>query len=125
MRGSRDMKNVQVIEPANVPTQAAPESPLTWEGHMCDDVGATGGVKPLAALSATRNELVVSGTRGTHRIPASAVTRIGRGGVYPWLFRAIRIHHNQPGCPDLQFKPTAAKVPEVLAALERLGYRVR
>ena len=119
------MKNLEVLESENRPSNS-PEWTVKWEGHMCDDVGATGGVEPLAFLSATRDELLLSGTRGTHRFPAASVTRVGRGGFYPWLFRSIRIRHSsRTSCKDLQFKPTSAAVPDILAALERLGYRVR
>jgi len=44
---------------------------------MADDVSNTYGPDPLAALSATADLLVLSGTRGTFRVPRSAVTKLG------------------------------------------------
>ncbi|PTX96637.1 hypothetical protein [Opitutus sp. ER46] len=94
-----------------------------WVGHMADDVGATYGTTPLAVLTATPDELVLSGTRGTFRLPRAHVRKVGRGGFYPWLFAAVRLHHDLPGLPEiLQFKSRAARPAEVRAALARLGY---
>jgi hypothetical protein len=74
-------------------------------------------------LTATTHELVLSGTRGTFRVPRSAVTRLGRGNFYPWLFSAMRIHHSVAGLPkSLQFKPQPGHWREVLARLQALGY---
>jgi hypothetical protein len=96
-----------------------------WDGHMSDGVGATSGVQPLAFLAATRDELLLCGNRGTFRFPITAVRRVGHGRLYPWLFRAIRIHHSVPGYPaELQFKPMHARVPDVLARLEQLGFPI-
>ena len=90
---------------------------------MADDIGNTYGPDPLATLTATPDELLLSGTRGTYRVARSAVTRLGRGGMYPWFFSALRIHHTAPGLPRvLQFKPLPGHWREVLAGLRSLGY---
>lgn len=96
---------------------------LTWQGHMADNVGATYGPEPLATLVATTAALVLSGTRGTFRLPRTAVRKLGRGKMYPWLFSAVRIHHDMPDYPtELQFKPLGARPQAVLAQLRELGY---
>lgn len=90
---------------------------------MADDVASTYGPEPLASLTATAHELVLSGTRGTFRVPRSAVTRLGRGNFYPWFFSALRIHHSVPGYPEnLQFKPQPGHWRDVVARLKSLGY---
>lgn len=90
---------------------------------MSDDVGATYGVKPMAYLSASPDEIVISGTRGTHRLPRAAITKIGRGKLYPWFFAGIRIRHTLTAVPsELQFKPMDVERVEVLGALRSLGY---
>jgi hypothetical protein len=105
----------------------APASPaLQWHGHMADDVGATYGHEPLALLNATATELLLSGNRGTFRLPRSAVVRVSRGGMYPWFFRSVRLHHSLPGIStELQFKPLGATRRAVLDGLKSLGYPVR
>ena len=96
---------------------------IKWPGHMADDVASTYGPEPLAMLTATPNELVLHGTRGTFRVPRSAVTRLGRGKMYPWFFSALRIHHSVTGYPDaLQFKPQPGHWRDVLTRLKTLGY---
>lgn len=65
---------------------------------MSDGSTATHGHAALATLTASANELIVSGQLGTFRIPRAAVTRIGRGKWYPWLFAGIVIYHKVPGC---------------------------
>lgn len=93
---------------------------------MADDVGATYGQEPLAFLTATTDELLLSGNRGTFRLPRAAIVKIARGRMYPWLFSAVRFQHTVPGFPvDLQFKPLDAKPREVLDVLRSLGYPVR
>lgn len=90
---------------------------------MADDIGATFGHQPLASLTATADALVLTGTRGNFRVPRSAIKKLGRGNMYPWLFSAVRIHHSVPGYPtELQFKPLGLRPREVLAQLRRLGY---
>lgn len=90
---------------------------------MADDVGNTYGPEPMASLTASADLLVLHGTRGTHRIPRSAVTKISRGKMYPWLFKGIRIHHNVAGLPrDLQFQPLSGSWRDVQAQLKALGY---
>jgi hypothetical protein len=94
-----------------------------WSGHMADDVAATYGPEPLASLVATSSELVLAGSRGTYRIPRTAVTKVGRGRLYPWFFAGLRIHHNAPGLPgELQFKPMDTHRDEVKSSLRGLGY---
>ncbi len=93
---------------------------------MADDIAATDGPDPLATLTATADELVVIGTRGTFRLPRTSVTALGRGNFYPWFCGAVRIHHTIAGYPSsLQFKPLQAKPREVIDALRTLGYAVR
>lgn len=105
-------------------TQAtASDGEIKWHGHMADDVGSTYGPEPLATLTATANELVLSGTRGTFRMPRAAVARLCRGKMYPWFFSAMRIKHTVSGYPeDLQFKPQPGHWRDVLARLKSLGY---
>ena len=99
---------------------------LRWDGHMADDVAATYGPEPLAALTASNEELLLSGTRGTFRLPRTAVRKIGRGRLYPWLFSAVRIHHDLPQLPrELQFKPLGTTPRDILAQLATLGYPTR
>lgn len=96
---------------------------LRWPGHMADDVGATYGPEPLASLTATADGLVLHGTRGTFRVPRTAVTKLGRGRMYPWMFKGLRIRHCVAGYPrDLQFQPLDGQWREVLARLRELGY---
>lgn len=105
--------------------QSLPADAERWDGHMSDDVGATYGVEPLAFLSATAKELMLCGNRGTFRFPRTAVRKLGRGKMYPWLFSAVRIHHDVPSYPrDLQFKPMGVRPRDVLDRLEELGYPV-
>jgi hypothetical protein len=93
---------------------------------MADDIAATYGPDPLATLTATADELFLVGTRGTFRLPRTAITGIGRGNFYPWFFGAVRIHHTVAGYPDsLQFKPLTVKPRDVIAELRALGYPVR
>src|SRR5688572_26726704 len=93
----------------------ASDDEIKWLGHMADDVASTYGPEPLASLTATAHALVLSGTRGTFRVPRSAVTRLGRGNFYPWLFSALRIHHSVPEHPkSLQFQPQSGHWRDVL-----------
>lgn len=90
---------------------------------MADDVAATYGPEPLASLTATARELVLAGTRGTYRIPRTAVTRVSRGRLYPWFFAGLCFRHTAPGLPtELQFKPMGTHRDEVKRALRELGY---
>ena len=99
---------------------------LKWLGHMADDGAATFGPDPMASLTATADTLVLAGSRGTFRVPRTAVVKVGRGGMYPWFFSGVRIHHNLASYPrDLQFKPMDAKLRDILSQLGRLGYPAR
>jgi hypothetical protein len=99
---------------------------LRWEGHMCDGVGVTQGPTPLAFLSATPDELLLCGNRGSFRFARPAVRKIGRSGFYPWFFGAIRIQHDVRNFPaQLEFLPRGTSLREVLARLKSLGYPVR
>lgn len=90
---------------------------------MSDGVGATFGPEPCAVLSANADELWLKGTRGDFRLPRNAVVRIGRGRMYPWFFRGIRIRHNVAGYPsDLQFTPMVGRTRDILAQLKSLGF---
>lgn len=96
-----------------------------WEGHMADDIASTDGPEPMALLVATADYLHLTSTRGNYKLPRNAVTKLGRGKFYPWLFSAVRIHHTVAGFPkDLQFKPGRVKPADVLAQLRTLGYPV-
>lgn len=107
----------------DLPAPSASDDEIKWPGHMADDIANTYGPEPLASLTATAEHLVLSGTRGTFRVPRSAVTRLGRGKMYPWFFSALRIHHSVAGYPEaLQFKPQPGHWRDVLARLKSLGY---
>lgn len=96
---------------------------LRWEGHMADDVASTYGSEPCAALTATPDELRLKGNRGDFRLPRSAITRISRGGLYPWFFKGIRIRHlNTKISSNLQFRTLTGKTNHLLAQLKTLGY---
>ncbi|ACB75418.1 hypothetical protein [Opitutus terrae] len=114
-------------ESPNLETTHSP-APATdqWHGHVSDDVSATSGPLPKASLTATDHELVIVGPRTTYRVERTAVTRIGRGQLYPWLFGGLRIRHNVPGLSaELQFKPLGCPAREVLQRLRTLGYPVQ
>lgn len=105
------------------PAHNSSDDEIKWPGQMADDGTSTFGPEPLASLTATPSELVLSGTRGTFRIPRSAVKRLGRGGMYPWFFSGLRIHHSVEGFPaNLQFKPQPGRWRDVLTRLKALGY---
>jgi hypothetical protein len=96
-----------------------------WEGHMSNGLGATYGLNPMAFLSADAGQIVLSGSLGTFAIPRASVVKIGRGGLYPWFFAALRLRHNKAGIPEeLQFKPVGVSPAEVRARLKSLGYPV-
>ena len=100
-------------------------SQLSWPGHMADDIAATYGPEPLANLTATADFLSLTSTRGNFRVPRAAVTTLGRGNLYPWLFSAMRIHHTVANYPrSLQFKPLGLKPRELMAKLRELGYPI-
>ncbi len=92
---------------------------------MADDVASTSGPSPGAVLQATADELWLKGNRGDFRVPRHAVTRISRGGLYPWLFKGIRIRHSLPQLPgNIQFLDTEGSTAGLLARLKILGYPV-
>ncbi len=96
-----------------------------WDGHMCDGVAATYGTTPLAFLSATADELLLCGNRGSFRLPRAAIRKIGRGGFYPWFFSAVRVHHTVASYPvELQFKAMHEKPGDIMGRLKALGYPV-
>lgn len=116
--------NTSQNTPANAP-QVLDVTPFRWEGHMSDGIGATYGPEPMAFLSATATELVLSGPRGTFHLARAHVVKLGRGRMYPWFFAGIRIHHKAPKYPDeLQFKPLGALTRDIFAQLRSLGYPV-
>jgi hypothetical protein len=105
--------------------QPAAPGELRWPGHMADDVGNTYGPEPMASLTATADLLVLHGTRGTFRLPKAAVVKLGRGKMYPWMFKGLRIHHRIHGISaDLQFQPLDGNWREVQARLKDLGYPI-
>ena len=117
----RVMNNTKESGPIVSPT--VEPGTYRWDGHMSDDVGATFGVQPMAYLSATRDEIVISGSRGTHRVPRTAITKISRGKMYPWFFAGIRVRHTLSAVPaELQFKPMGVHWRDVLRALRELGF---
>jgi hypothetical protein len=121
------MIKVNELKSAHAPIQSvhtpAEQGSIKWEGHMADDVGSTFGPEPMAFLSATAEELVLSGTRGTYKVPRVAVTKVGRGKLYPWFFSALRISHTVERLPrDLQFKPLGQHWRQVMQKLRELGY---
>lgn len=92
---------------------------------MCNGLGATYGLPPMAWLGASSTQLILSGPLGTFNLPVASVVRIGRGRMYPWFFAGIRVHHRDPKCPEeLQFKPLGVSTREVVARLRALGYPV-
>jgi hypothetical protein len=105
------------------PQATGGEGESKWPGQMADDVGNTYGPEPLATLTATSTELIISGTRGTFRVPRASVTGLCRGKMYPWFFSALRIKHTVASYPiDLQSKPEPGRWRDVLARLKVLGY---
>ena len=116
--------NTSQNAPANAP-QILDVTSFRWEGHMTDGIGATYGPEPMAVLSATSTELVLSGTRGVFHLARATVMKLGRGRMYPWFFAGIRIHHTAPKCPEeLQFKPMGTQTRDIFAQLRSLGYPV-
>lgn len=116
--------NYQPNKPAD-PPQSQDTTIYRWEGHMSDGVGATSGSEPMAFLSASSGNLVLSGLRGTFQFTRSTIVRLGRASLYPWFFAGIRIHHDIPDCPDkLQFKSVEVRASEILSRLKALGYPV-
>lgn len=90
---------------------------------MADDVASTYGAEPCAVLTATPDEVWLKGNRGDFRLPRSSVTRIGRGGLYPWFFKGIRIRHQDAKFPsNLQFMALTGKTSDIIAQLKTLGY---
>lgn len=125
MRGAERSKPMNTSPLVSVTTTAPAAPDFRWEGQMGNGLGATYGLPPAAFLAANAEALVVSGPLGTFRLPRTAVTKLGRGGMYPWFFGGIRIHHRDPKCPEeLQFKPLGAHRRDVLSHLRGLGYPV-
>jgi hypothetical protein len=92
---------------------------------MSDGVGSTFGVEPTAFLSTDSDHLVLSGNRGTFRLPRAAVLKLGRGGFYPWFFGGVRIRHNVASFPEeLVFKPIGTRERDILGRLRAMGYPV-
>lgn len=92
---------------------------------MADDVASTFGPVPGAILQATADELWLKGNRGDFRIPRTAVVKIGRGSLYPWFFKGIRIRHSLSALPgNLQFLPLKSDTAQLSARLRTLGYPV-
>jgi hypothetical protein len=90
---------------------------------MSNGLGATYGLAPMAFLTADADRIVLSGNLGTFEFTRSALRKIGRGGIYPWFFSSIRLHHNTAGFPEeLQFKPLGARASDIRARLKALGY---
>jgi hypothetical protein len=116
--------NILQNEPT-VPSLQVDSTTIRWDGHMSDGVGATYGPKPLAWLSAASDHLVLSGNRGTFRIPRAAIVKLGRGRMYPWCFSGVRIQHRVANFPEeLQFKPIEGTSREILDRLRALGFPV-
>lgn len=110
----------------SAPATSTPPAEFRWDGHMSDDVAATYGAVPCAFLQANARELYLCGSRGKFLLPRTAVRRIGKGNLYPWIFAAIRIHHSIPNFPrELQFKPLGTSFRAVIAQLRELGYPMK
>jgi hypothetical protein len=98
---------------------------LRWEGHMSDGAGSTFGAEPCAVLLVNADEIWLKGNRGDFHIPRKAVVRVGRGPMYPWFFRGIRIRHNIEKFPAyLQFRPMVGGIHEILTQLKALGFPI-
>jgi hypothetical protein len=118
-----EMNSTQ-IEPT-APASAPEANTCRWDGHMSDGIGSTYGPAPLAHLSAGPEYLVLTGTRGNFLLPRSVVIKLGKGGLYPWFFRGIRIRHRIASFPEeLLFKPMGIRERDILARLRELGYPV-
>lgn len=90
---------------------------------MANDVGNTVGPEPAAVLSANADELWLKGTLGDFHIPRNAVTKIRRGGMYPWVFMCVWIRHAIPNYPShLQFKALGVRSSDIIAQIKALGY---
>ncbi|HEX2862848.1 MAG TPA: hypothetical protein VHN79_14470 [Lacunisphaera sp.] len=114
------LSNVPLVSPTDT---AIPNH--RWEGHMSNGVGATYGSTPMAFLSATSSELVLTGPLGAFHLPRASVVKLGRGRMYPWFFAGLRIHHRDPKFPEeLQFKPLGVQRREIFAQLRALGFSV-
>ena len=112
-----NQKETAIAQPAAKPVA------LRWDGHMSDGVGATYGTEPMAFLSAEPEALLLCGTRGTFKIPRTAVVKLGRGGFYPWFFKGIRIRHSLANLPsELVFRPLGTQERDILSRLRELGY---
>jgi hypothetical protein len=111
--------------PAPSPATGPTGGEIKWEGHFADDVGATYGPEPRAVLVATRDSIFLSSARGDFRLPRAAISKVGRGNLYPWIFSAVRFHHAIAGLPrELQFKPLRARPRDLRDRLRELGYPV-
>jgi hypothetical protein len=105
------------------PAALAETLPASWRGHMADQVGATFGPDAVAQLSASSDELQLTGALGSFTLPKSTVKRISGGRMYPWFFRAVRIRATWKGTElDIQFKPMDASHRAVIQRLHQLGY---
>ncbi len=89
---------------------------------MWNGLGATRG-NPGAVLSANAGEIWLKGILGDFHISRNAVVKIGRAGMYPWLFRGVRIRHSIASYPsELQFGPSSARSRDIIAQLGSLGF---
>ena len=105
------------------PPDPLPAGSLCLKGHMSDGVGTTFGPEPGATLTATPEELRLTGKRGDFRLPREAVAKLGRTSVYPWFFRGVRIRHRIAGYPEtLQFLPMEGDTRQLLSRLRTLGF---
>ncbi len=96
----------------------------SWHGHMADQVGATFGPDAVAQLTASPEDVQVTGALGSFTLEKSAIKSISGGRMYPWFFRAVRIRATWKGADlDIQFKPLDASHRSVIQRLHQLGYR--
>ncbi|HVU33422.1 MAG TPA: hypothetical protein VHE61_08300 [Opitutaceae bacterium] len=117
------MIDLQVENRLGRPT-TAPDWLVKWNGRLYATTGMAERCCP-AFLAATTDELLLSGPSGEFRFPIRAIRKLGRGGINPWFFGSIRVHHAIADYPrSLQFRPTYARVADVLRELSIQGYPV-
>lgn len=94
---------------------------FAWLGQIAKE----SAVLDQARLVANSHHLEFAVQQMVFTIPLGKVRKISRGGMYPWFFRGLRVHHSIPGYPeDLQFKAEGASFTEMKLKLAALGYPI-